>query len=125
LVDPPRARRALRLREVEYILTVRVLQVVGKGELGLVIDAVIVASTRYPAASGGAAAIAQMQALLEHAPIGLAARRETQASAARTKGGVADGARHGALRLSILPSFCLLSVPGTYRMSADTLAESH
>src|SRR5262249_40433169 len=94
-IRPPRARRALRLREIEDVLAVGVLQIVGAAELLLVIDAVVVAPARDPAAAGRASAVAEMQALLEQAAVRLAARFETQACAAGAQVGVADGARHG------------------------------
>src|SRR5262249_46787013 len=56
----------------------------------------------------------------EHAPV-LAPRGKAQPRVASDESGVANGAGHH-MPCLILPIFCLLSVPGTSRTSADTLA---
>src|SRR5262249_15752776 len=106
LVCPPGSRRALRLREVENVLLVGVLHVISQPELLLVIDAILVAPARNPGAAGRAAAVAEMQTLLEHAPVWFRAGRKAKARAAGDESGVADGARHG---ISCC-LFCLLFV---------------
>jgi hypothetical protein len=96
-------------------------------KLGLAIDSVIVAPPRDPAAADGAPAIAEMQSLLERAPIGFGIRREPQTRAARRQARLTDGARHAGAPSapSFLPTFCLLlSVPGSSRTSADTLSRN-
>jgi hypothetical protein len=97
---------ALRLREVKDCICVGVLQVVGKTELGLAINAAFVASSRDPRPAGVAAPIADVQSLLEQAPVRFGADRKTQTRAARGQRCLADGTRHH------MPSFdfCLLFV---------------
>ena len=121
LMRPPGSSITLRLREVEDGVAVGVLEVVGKTELGFVVDATLVAPSRNPRPAGVASAIADMQSLLNHAPVRLGLRREAQPGAAGCKRSIADGTCHRKV-LPILPTFCLLSVPGTSRTSTDTIA---
>jgi hypothetical protein len=122
-MHPPGSRVALRLRQVEDGIAIGVLEVVGKTEFCLAVDAALVAPARDPRPAGATAAISDMQSLLDHAPVRFSAGREAQTRAARCQSCVADGAGHQRSR-SILPTFCLLSVPGRCRMCADTLAEN-
>ncbi len=122
-MHPPGSRITLRLREVEDGVAVGVLQVVGKTELGFAIEAAFVAPSRDPRPAGAATAIADMQSLLDHAPIRFGAGGKAQSCAARCQSCFADGAGHENVP-PILPTFCLLSVPGRRRMSTDTLAEN-
>jgi hypothetical protein len=80
---PPSSRIALRLREVEHGVAVGVLQVVGKTELGFAIDAALGASSRNPRPAGVASAIADVQSLLDHAPVRFCAGGKAQTRAAR------------------------------------------
>src|SRR5262245_46974286 len=70
-LDAPFAGELLGLREVHNGVAVRILQVVGKAELGLAINAFVIASARDPAAAGGAAPVAEVQTLFDHAPVWL------------------------------------------------------
>jgi hypothetical protein len=69
LLQAPIARRALRLGEVEHAVAVGVLQIIGQCKLGLAVDAALVATAGDPAAAVGAPAIAEMQSLLDDAPV--------------------------------------------------------
>jgi hypothetical protein len=107
----------LRLREVEDDFSVGVLQIVGETELGLAIDALIVAPPRDPAAAGCAPAVAEVQTLFDDAPVRFG-DREAQTRAAGGEGSFADGAGHDRLR-KFLPTFCLISVGKPPRTSSD------
>ena len=120
---PPSSRSSLRLREVEDGVAIGVLQVVGKTEPGFAIDAPFVAPSRDPRPAGAAPAIADMQSLLDHAPVRFGAGRKAQSRAACCQSCLADGAGHEYVSL-ILPTFCLLSAPGRPRTSSDSLAEN-
>ena len=76
LMRPPRPRRPLRLGEVQDTVAVCILQVIGKTELDLAIDTAVGAPPRDPRTARGASAIADMEALLDHAPIGFGAERQ-------------------------------------------------
>jgi len=86
--------RTLRLRKVEHAIAVAVLEIIGQAKLGLAIEAALVAAACDPGAAGGAAAIAEMQSLLDDAPVRFGIDRKPQAGAARCQTRLADGARH-------------------------------
>src|SRR5262249_57354943 len=123
LMHPPGSSTALGLRKVENGVTVGILEVVGQTEFGFAIDPAFVAPPRDPSPAGSASAITEMQSLLDHAPVRFGTSRKTQARSARCQGCFADTAcdQFGS---PILPTFCLLSVPGWRRMSADTLSRN-
>ena len=110
LLAAPRARGALRLREVEDGFSVGVLQVVGKPELALAVGRVVVSPARDPRAAGGAPAVAEVQALFDRPPVRLGSDGEAQARAAGGEGSFTDGAGHDGDPKKFLPTFCLISV---------------
>jgi hypothetical protein len=59
-------------------IAIGVLEVVGKAEFCLTVDAALIAPSRDPCPAGAAAAIADMKSLLDHAPIWFGAGREAQ-----------------------------------------------
>jgi hypothetical protein len=120
---PPRPRRPLRLGEVQDAVALGILQVVRKTELDLAIDAAVGAPPCDPCTASGASAIADMKALLDHAPIGFGAGGQAQARAARCQSYLADGAGHENASAT-LPTPCLLSVPEWCRTSVDAVARN-
>src|SRR5262249_12926577 len=94
LMRPPGSRLALRLREVEDGIAIGVLQVVGKRVFGPAVVAALVAPPGDPCPAGTAAAVADMESLLDHAPVRFGAGRKAQARAARCQSCLADGAGH-------------------------------
>ena len=87
--------------------SVRILQIIGKAELGLAINATLVASSRDPGPAGGATPIADMKTLFDHPPIRFAADR--QGAGARCE--LRRAASRTVRAMSWLPRrFCLLFV---------------
>jgi hypothetical protein len=94
LVSPPAPRCALRLREIQDAIAVGILQIIRQADLGFAIDAVLIAPARDPGAAGGASPVAEVESLLDHAPIGFCLHRHPQPRAARAQGCLPHRARH-------------------------------
>jgi hypothetical protein len=99
----------LRLGKVEDAVAVGVLQVIGQSKLGLAVDSALVATACDPGAAGFAAAIAEMQSLLDDTPVRFGVDRKPQPCAARCQTRLADGARHSSVP-QCPEKFCLLFV---------------
>jgi hypothetical protein len=123
LMGAPQARRALRLGKIQNCLAAGILQVVGEARLGFAINSVLVTPARDPTAAGRAPAAAEMQNLLDHAPVRLAGEGKGQARATRGKRSFTDCSGHDPSR-KFLPSFCLISVGKPPRTSTIRLNET-
>ena len=83
LLQAPGACRALRVGKVEHAIAVGVLEIISQSKLGLAVDAALVATADDPGAAGRTPAIAEMQSLLDDAPVRFCVDRKPQACAAR------------------------------------------